>query len=389
MFQKVKFAYELVPEYIDCWEYIWKKPTPQYDNVNEYYFPELNSRIKIALDSRSMTVTDLHISELAFIQNAEQMFIWSLPSAEYADITIETTANWLNFFKDFREKNKIENNFKNFFIPRYKHSEYRSKPPKWRVLPDEITNLNWIKLTKEQQYWYYKQRKMNPRFVKQEYPTTDIEAFLTTWDHFFNLSIIELLPKLSYNNDEKYNKLRWYKQPDEYCVMWVDTSLWWQEWDYSAIVVRDRLWWLVCTYYDHTPPDILVDVIDYIFEKWFLWIVAIENNNTWISTIDNAKHRWRSIYLYSQEIVDEHTRQKTKKLWWNTNSKTRPIMYSDYEKMIREWEINEFDERQKQEMKTIIYNEQKKPEAMKWHHDDLVVADAICCQMLLSQYKRI
>jgi len=72
---------------------VWHKPTTKYDSKTEYHFSN-NSVIKVSLDSRSGTPTGLHITELAFRDDAEGMMTGTLPSVpKNAPITVETTAN--------------------------------------------------------------------------------------------------------------------------------------------------------------------------------------------------------------------------------------------------------------------------------------------------------
>ena len=50
----------------------------------------------------------------------------TLPAAEQADVTIETTANGMNEFKDFCDN---DNRFHMMFFPRFEQQEYRKKAP--------------------------------------------------------------------------------------------------------------------------------------------------------------------------------------------------------------------------------------------------------------------
>ena len=54
IFQKVKFAYDSLPDVINLSDGKTRaKPQAKYDNKNELFFAENNSKIKITLDSRS------------------------------------------------------------------------------------------------------------------------------------------------------------------------------------------------------------------------------------------------------------------------------------------------------------------------------------------------
>lgn len=106
IFQKVKYSYQKVPEALKTDKGIRYKPKPKYDNVNELYFPNNNSKIQVSLDSRSGTPSKLHITELAFRADAREMMAGTLPSMpKQSDIVIETTANGVgNYFYEMRYK---------------------------------------------------------------------------------------------------------------------------------------------------------------------------------------------------------------------------------------------------------------------------------------------
>lgn len=402
MFQKVKFAYEQLPEEIEDPQVPWwirKKPKPKYDSKTEYYFPDTNSFIRVALDSRSGTPTRLHLTELAFRDDAKDMMTGTLPSLpKKAPITIETTANWAwGYFFDLRNKYYWRNDweFECLFIPRYTDAEYTLSVDK--DVPEELEYLKTLiredtgeKLTKEQIDWYVNEYDKHGREVFQEYPSTAQEAFLTSGDCVFNVHVLRATPTLEYEKDRLYDWLRIYKKKANYSLFWVDTAEWWPNGDHSCIVVREKntLELLAC-FYDRYPPDALCNVIDYLRWIYKKWIIGVERNNTWLVTIstalNNPLNNWeaypRAKNLYKMPVLDELTKKQTSKIWRHTNGKSRPYMIWDFEKAVRLWEIVEFDERQKMEMFTFVYNEQKKPEAMEWCHDDAVMADAICNQM--------
>lgn len=95
IFRIVKHAYSKLPMAVsEDGEVVWTKPVASYDSVNELIFERNNSRIAVALDSRSTTLHGLHVTELAFRRDAEEMITGTLPAVpDDAPITIETTAN--------------------------------------------------------------------------------------------------------------------------------------------------------------------------------------------------------------------------------------------------------------------------------------------------------
>ena len=63
---------------------------------------------------------------------------------------------------------------------------------------------------------------------------------------------------------------------------------------------------------------------------------------------------------------------------FTTSSKTRPLIISKLEELVRNKLINIKSKRLFNEMKTFIWNNGK-PQAMKKHNDDLILACAIGC----------
>lgn len=387
IFTKVKYAFEQIPENpIKLSDgTVRKKPTPKYDSVNELYFPDNNSRIKVSLDSRSWTPTALHITELAFRQDARQMMTGTLPSVpKGAPITIETTANWVgNYFYELWKRSEDTWNFYPFFLPRYEDSNYRSEN-KYISTPSEIDHIDRLPIDDQQKQWYIERWQDLWREVFQEFPSSPEEAFLATWDCVFNSKQVKSLPKLDYEIDQRYKDLRIYSNPRWYCYLWVDTAWWSIEGDYSTIVVRDRSLKLLAMYYWHKEPDALCDIIDHLYRLWYKGVIWVERNNTWLATILKAKEYIWHDNLYAEKSIDKITNKRTKKYWRNTTSNTRPVMLAEYEEAVRKWDITTLDERLRSEMYTFYYNEKNRPEALQWAHDDAIMADAICLQMTKS-----
>jgi hypothetical protein len=94
------------------------------------HFLETNSKIEVVLDTRSGTPSDVHITELAFVENAKDMMTGTLPSIpKTGNITIESTANGTGGqFHEMRSKNydNTKGTFTCIFFPWYIAPEYRS-----------------------------------------------------------------------------------------------------------------------------------------------------------------------------------------------------------------------------------------------------------------------
>lgn len=99
-------------------------------------------------------------------------------------------------------------------------------------------------------------------------------------------------------------------------------------------------------------------------------LVAIENNNTGLATIQKAQEYVWDRYLYVMKKVDKISKEQSEEIGWNTNNKTRPLMIAEYEKAIRDGDIIEVDSRLYNEYRTFAYDENRKPVAIKPYHDD-------------------
>jgi len=95
LFRIVRFAYDNIPDPL--------KPVLDKGggSMYELRFPKLNSKIYVDLESRSETIDDLHISEIAFMKNMDKVnaTIDSVPVTT-GRISVESTANGLNDFYD-------------------------------------------------------------------------------------------------------------------------------------------------------------------------------------------------------------------------------------------------------------------------------------------------
>jgi len=381
IFKKVKYTYESVPDKIEMSDWnTWIKPQPKYDNVNELYFKEKNSTIKITLDSRSWTLTDCHISEWAFIDKFQDMLRATLPASEQADITIETTANWMNEFKSFWDR---DTRFTQIFIPRFDNLEYEMKAPDWYECMEELKYLQErYKLTDNQMFWYEDKYKNDRDWTLQEYPSEPIDAFLSSWRPFYPVWIMKDRKITVWEVDELYPDLiRYNKQRNKDALYWIDLAEWLDHWDYHVIRVRDRDLNLIASYRSNkVDPWDVTKIVNYIWNCWIEWVVAPERNNHWHTFLYASKaYSWYNrIYIPKQDKDDLQDTKKWQR-WWHTNLATRPVMLDEHKEMVRDW-LLEIDQDLFNECMTFV-TINRKPQADDNCNDDVVMADAICCQM--------
>ena len=398
IFEIIKFAYDNTPDKVELNDWtVREKPKTKYLTKSSIHFLETNSKIEVVLDTRSGTPSDIHSTELAFVENAKEMMTGTLPSLpKSGNMTIESTANGAGWqFHEMRTKNyqNPKGTFTCIFFPWFIAPEYREELEEWETieLPQDLKHLDNYNLDDEQKKRYINQYFDLWEKVFQEYPSNPEEAFLASGRLFFNMWIIKRLLIIKYEVDTKYREkdcqLRRYKKVDKEhqiddCLFGVDTAEGTPDWDFCTVKVRRRKdLSLVCSFKGRIPPDELCDVIEYILDAWCSGIIWIERNNTWLVTLKEAKSRRRYQYLYRTTIEDQATRKKTKKIWFSTTAQSRPLILWELEKLIRQWHIKEIDERETTEMWGFVYNNSWKPEASEWFHDDDIMSDAICVFM--------
>lgn len=387
IFKRVKFTFENIPDQIKMSDWrIWQKPKPKYDNTNEYYFPDKNSTMKITLDSRSWTLTDCHISEWAFIPQFRDMLRATLPSAENADITIETTANGMNEFKDFWD---WDDRFESIFFPRFVDPLYKKESPIWWKCMEELNYLqDKYDLSNDQMYWYEEKYRNDKDWTLQEYPSEPIDAFISSGRPFYDLNKLKDYPIVVWEPDQFHKGLIWYKRTrTKNAIYWIDISEWLDHWDFSTIRVRDRELKLIATYKGKCDPADLTKIVNYLWENGIEWVVAPERNNHWHTFIYASKsYKWYYKLYIPKTDADDDKDDKDGKRGRETNLVTRPMMLDEHKEMIKNG-LLQMDKELKDECYTFIIKN-KKPQADVNCNDDVVMADAICCQMLKTPIYR-
>jgi hypothetical protein len=226
---------------------------------------------------------------------------------------------------------------------------------------------------------------------KQEYPSTADEAFLTTGRPVFNPEQLHnLLPTLSdpirhlaLEGEEwmvhPRGELLLYHEYDEHesYTIGADTSAGIRGRDYSVATVLDRRKRQVAVLRGYFAPDYFADLL-YHLGKFFNWaIVAPENNNHGILTVNKLHKDLAYPYVYQEVVVDRVTDEETVKIGFGTNVKTKPLIIDKLRAAMRDGEVELTDATTVREMLTYIVTENGAMEAEKNCHDDCVMALAI------------
>ena len=343
LFEIVRLAYQHLPNHPAI------KPKVSYDNRNELYFPDLNSKIYVAMDTRSETVHNLHISEVAFIADAERKLLGILESVpdEGGIISLESTANGTAgyFYEEWENKDsEFKKHFYNWTWERGYQTEtslsmdelnhmYSPYALRYGLIKDIATRYE---LTEAQFYWYIKKVMRNKDRVMQEYPTSPLEAFISSGRNVFYIGDLQKQYPKPPIDRQWQDLIIWEKPLDGFkYAMGIDTSE--GEGNDNAVI---SVWNAntgeqVAEYANpSTKPDVLAGISMEIGRYYNKALMVPEINSSGLVFVSKVKGRYGNIYM--RETFDKRTKETKKQVGWRTTAISKPLMVSDFEETVRE-----------------------------------------------------
>lgn len=198
LFDKYKFFYDNLPKEL-------KLPLEK-SNAKELvvsYGNGIKSSIRITVQGegagRSGTYQYLHLSECAFWADLKKTLVSLLQTVSKSNINsmifLETTGNGFNEYKSRWDKDVIgKSEYKAMFFGWYCDPEYQLPYRGFKLLLWEEELKEKYNLTLEQIAWYHSQYldfDEDDGDLKQEYPSSPIEAFKTTGSSVFKTELIQ------------------------------------------------------------------------------------------------------------------------------------------------------------------------------------------------------
>jgi hypothetical protein len=140
---------------------------------------------------------------------------------------------------------------------------------------------------------------------------------------------------------------------------------------------------IVAEYQGKPTPDLFADVLFQAGKEFNDSMIIVENNSVGWGVLSKLEDKAYPNLYYSKKSTHEHVEPYQAELagvipGFTTSSKTRPLVISKLEELIRNKLLNIKSKRLYNEMETFIWNNGK-AQAMKKHNDDLVMACAIGC----------
>jgi hypothetical protein len=391
IFQIIKTAYAYAPKRVRLHSgKEWRKPEAKYDNKNELVFDGINSKIFVALQSRGETINNLHITEAAHIENAEERMAATLeavPSRELGtNITIETTANGVGgWFHDYWYKAVAKlNEFQALFFPWFSVTKNRLTPPSdyapsQAILEhaEKVKKECGVILDKEQMFWWDMKRAGLDRLMNQENPGFPDDAFLATGMVVFSETVLKNI-KTKDPIRTTLNGTRIFVEPKQgrRYIVGADVAEG-VGGDRSVAEVIDAITLEQVAEFvsDAIKPADFGSVLAEIGKQYNNALIAVERNNHGHTVIEKLRH----IYTHLFEMVsfDEKRNKKTRKLGWLTRGHTRDLMLDKIVELTDDETITVNSAILKSEMLTFVTNEDGKREAKSGSHDDTIMAAAI------------
>lgn len=423
---KARVVYDRLPSEL--------KPSEKFNSRNEMFFDKLNSswRIATATDQvgRSRTLNFVHFSEVAFYEcdlASLQAGIGEAITAGAIQV-YETTANGFNQAKDLWDSETCHNLFYEWWrSPEYRSTEYEYLETDDPWLIERKRLLEEKGCDKEQITWYCKKYDsyLDKNTIKQEYPITPVEAFVSSGDCVFDKEAInnqlarcaslqgarkgyftykkEAIPLTNSEGtmvdvEWKIKDIKFVESKDGYITIHEEPKV---KKNRDGIVTHKAPYAIggdtagtgkdyftgkvVCNLDGKTAATLHKQYIDedlYAEQMYCLGmyfheaLIGIEINYSRQPTrILQKKYNYPNLYM--RERLDGASDKPIMDYGFETTSRTKPIIIGELVETMRNAPWCEVDVPTLKEMTTFVKKENGKLEAIDGCHDDLVMAKAI------------
>ena len=423
---KARVVYDRLPSEL--------KPSEKFNSRNEMFFDKLNSswRIATATDQvgRSRTLNFVHFSEVAFYEcdlASLQAGIGEAITAGAIQV-YETTANGFNQAKDLWDSETCHNLFYEWWrSPEYRSTEYEYLETDDPWLIERKRFLEEKGCDKEQITWYCKKYDsyLDKNTIKQEYPITPVEAFVSSGDCVFDKEAInnqlarcaslqgarkgyftykkEAIPLTNSEGtmvdvEWKIKDIKFVESKDGYITIHEEPKV---KKNRDGIVTHKAPYAIggdtagtgkdyftgkvVCNLDGKTAATLHKQYFDedlYAEQMYCLGmyfheaLIGIEINYSRQPTrILQKKYNYPNLYM--RERLDGASDKPIMDYGFETTSRTKPIIIGELVETMRNAPWCEVDVPTLKEMTTFVKKENGKLEAIDGCHDDLVMAKAI------------
>ena len=416
IFDKLKQLYDDLPSAIKLKDIANNRKELKFENGSKINVCTMGNK-EIA---RGSSIKFCHLSEVAFMkQDCVNKNLLAIEQALLPNgkIILESTANGMNEFSNIWGKSENhENLYKPFFFSwiddkvmfanEYKQFSDRylqlyGEPLTYEQLEPEEKQYYDMGATFEQLTWRrIKIKNSSEEKFRQEFPATPMEAFITSGANIFDTQkIIDIYNQVSnlkpLTNAEIYNlppvlkpynrnylKIWDAPEPKIKYVIGVDASEGVGS-DYNVIHVYTNDLVQVAEFRSNKTPPHEVAKITYELAVWYnTALVVVEKASGGHIVLDRLRNTYNYKNLYKHKDYDSRGIM-VKKIGFNTNPKTKPILINDFVELFDNDDIHIKSLALLNEMKTYEYADGKM-NAIIGKHDDTVIATALAIQGVRS-----
>ena len=424
---KARTVYHRLPERL--------KPHEKYNSADELFFDRLNSswRVETASDdvARGMTLGFVHLSEAAFYSCDFSLLQASVGEAAAAGAIViyETTANGFNHAKELWDSGACHN----LFYGWWRTEEYRrtEEVPAEAVdawLAERLRLLAEMGLDAAQRNWYAHKYAsyLDKSLIRQEYPCTPEEAFLSGGEcifdkeailsHLLRLDSKPPMGRTGYFTYKKTGKEIRNAAGETVDVEWQITDIAFAEDKNGSITLHEEprikqdaegqtvalapytlggdtagsgadyfTAKVVCNLDHRTAATLRKQRMDEDLYAEQLYCLGRYYHDALIGVETNySRHPTRllsNVYrypnLYVRERIDRVEETAEQVYGFETTAKTKPVIIGELVARMREDVRIESDRETLREMTVFVKKDNGRMEAVRGMHDDLVMALAI------------
>jgi hypothetical protein len=362
---------------------------------------------------RGATLNLVHLSEFSLWKNPKRQ-LNSITQALVAEgrLIIESTPCGLNYFHDlyFQAKNN-ENSYKSFFFnwingstlfkKDYKNSVkiYKAKNNNKMLTKDELSEeeLELLKLNCSMEQLMWRRLKIASSgldLFHQEFPSTEIEGFVSTGQNIFsNERIAQIRRSLKKNNYIPKNNItdlpqllkKYYGRSffiyklknlnSRYfigCDLSEGIGL-----DYSVCEVFNEDGEQVAEFYNNKiKPYQMAEIINILGHYYNKALLNIERASGGNSVIERLRYNFKYMRIYKQKMFDENNKIIAR-LGFDTKTKSKGIIINDLIEAFDTGQIQINSIRILEEMQVFEIKDNGSMGAASGQHDDSVMAAAL------------
>lgn len=406
-----------------------------------------DSYVRIAVSFRSGTLQVLHISEYgkicaAFPLRADEVQSGSLNAIHEGSLLfVESTAEGAtgNFFEMSVESMELlesgidlsKLDFKFHFYPWFDDPKYVLPVPdsglkltkKWIKYFTSVEAASKVMLSDEQKNWYIKKESSQKGKMKQEFPSTPMEAFLTSGRKVFDSDDLMRAegrctkPLLVYDVDPNTGKrkkvngkvdlslkaadklaqstlgylLVWeLPDEDEDYAMGGDVAEGLEHGDRSSFdIVAKSDGRQVAHWFGHLDTKRFARLMAHIGTWYNLAYIGPERNNHGHAVLQELVDIYPTSRIYHEEHIDrEDTDEETNKVGWHTSAQSKPLLTGSFEDLLS----NDTDGLRWRgtvaELNIFVYDKKGRMGAQAGGFDDQVMSYMIAQEMRARMPKR-